>query len=343
MTQLQIYTIKMEKNSFIVLLDRFLKGETSSEEEKLLLTRFHEPDIKEELFSVYLERWSKSSDLLSTTVQSRMLSAIRQKIQDAEVKQSKRIISRIKKYTVLYRYTAIASLLVLITIGTNLYIRKSFFIPEQFIVSVDRGQKANVELPDGTLVWLNSDTKLKYDNSYNKFNRSLILDGEAYFEVSKNKDKKFIVNANGIKVEALGTSFNVKAYTSENQITTTLVEGCIRVSDSINETILNPNERIVYSCKNRLFSKMEVDNAVHSSLWRNNELAFSGETLEEIAVVLERMYNVKIVFTTEAVKRYSFAGIIKNNSLGNIFEIISLTAPIQYTINDSIIQIRESK
>lgn len=333
----------MEQNSFIVLLDRFLKGETSPEEEKLLLTRFREPGIKEELFSVYYERWNKSSDLLSTTVQSKMLNAIRQKIQEGEAKQSKGITVWLKKHTALYRYAAIASLLICIAIGANNYIRKSYSTSEQFVMSVDRGQKASIELPDGTQVWLNSDTKLKYDNAYNMSDRSVTLDGEAYFEVAKNKDKKFTVNANGIKVEALGTSFNVKAYTSENQVTTTLVEGCVRVSDSLSQTILNPNERIVYSCKNRFFSKTEVPNAANSALWRNNELAFCGETLEEIAVVLERMYNVKIVFTTQAIKHYSFAGVIKNNSLGNIFEIISLTAPIQYTISDSIIQISESK
>ena len=93
------------------------------------------------------------------------------------------------------------------------------------MVAVDYGQKANLTLPDGTKVWLNSATHLSYDAEYNKSDRKIYLDGEAYFEVAKNKDKRFIVCCNDLEIEALGTTFDVKGYGDDLSVTTLLAEG----------------------------------------------------------------------------------------------------------------------
>ena len=141
-----------------------------------------------------------------------------------------------------------------------------------------------------------------------------------------------------MEVEALGTAFNVKAYEEDDEVVTTLFEGSVtnsgwkRVCDSVSGMRVRFLISLViyYLLITRQMSS-------YARLWRTNELAFSGESLEEIAVLLNRMYNVEVRFLSNKIKGYSFSGVIRNNSLDNVFEIISLTAPITYvSVGDTI-------
>lgn len=205
------------------------------------------------------------------------------------------------------------------------------------MVLADNGQRASVVLPDGTKVWLNSHTKLNYKSDYGVKERSVSLSGEAYFEVSKDTLRRFLVNAGDMEVEALGTAFNVKAYEEDDEVVTTLFEGSVRTAVGKEFVILSPDESAVFNKSSHILSVNHPTNASYARLWRTNELAFSGESLEEIAVLLNRMYNVEVRFLSNKIKGYSFSGVIRNNSLDNVFEIISLTAPITYvSVGDTI-------
>lgn len=333
----------MKGSLHIVLLDRFMKGETSPDEERELLAWFRTEEAKSEIMAFYRDHWQQSEGkVLSLEIQDRMLEGIFRKMRNADQKLLQPVVNKTRKRISFIRWVAVACISILIGVGISTYILQKTD-PEPFIVFAEKGQKANIELPDGTRVWLNSDTKLTYDSQYNTSARNVFLEGEAYFEVSKDKEKPFVVNANGVYVEALGTSFNVKAYTTENQVTATLLEGKVRVSHTGSEVILEPNERAVYQKNDPVVRKNRITEASHVILWRDDELAFYGETLEEIGIVLERIYNVKIIFTSEEAKKHSFTGVIKNSRLNNVFEIIGMTAPIEYSINDSIIRVSERK
>jgi ferric-dicitrate binding protein FerR (iron transport regulator) len=169
------------------------------------------------------------------------------------------------------------------------------------------------------------------------------LEGEAYFEVAKDKNKRFVVSSNGIDIEALGTVFSVKSYPDDSLITTTLLEGKVKVGNEITQTILYPHEAISFNSFNHKFTRKSTINIETVAQWRNNQLAFSGESLGDIAVTLERMYNIDIVFTSEKARNYHFAGVIRNNSLSNVFEIISFTSPIQYKITNNVVEIQDDK
>ena len=196
---------------------------------------------------------------------------------------------------------------------------------------------AAVNLPDGTKVWLNSHTHLIYDTNYGVKERSVSLSGEAYFEVAKDKKHRFVVKAGNMEVEALGTTFNVKAYDEDDEMIATLFEGSVRAKAGNQMAILTPDQCAIFSKTDRRLSVNHPRNTSYASLWRTNELAFSGESLEEIAILLDRMYNVKVHFLSNRIKKYSFSGVIRNNSLYNVFEIISLTAPITYvSVGDTI-------
>lgn len=207
---------------------------------------------------------------------------------------------------------------------------------------VDKGQRASVILPDGTKVWLNSHTELTYNGDYGKGNRQVVLSGEGYFEVAKDTTLRFIVKAGEMEVEALGTTFNVKAYQEDGELTTTLFEGKVRTSVGKDEVILKPDESLSFDKSSRRMIVSD-DLAAYARMWKDNELVFKGATMEEVAVMLDRLYNVKVRFTSEKVKHYRFSGVIKNNSLDNVIELISLTAPIMYKKVGGEIIIEERK
>jgi Fe2+-dicitrate sensor, membrane component len=321
----------MEENNYIKTISRLLQSGLSGQEEKKLFEWFRTPEAKEELFHFYQECLENASDELEDDIQQRMIEHVRLKIKDADQTR------RIRKLSFRYKIARVAAACLLVCFGLGFYFLQAREpdASNELVVKVDRGQKASMELPDGTLVWLNSDTKMKYNNSYNDKNRMVKLDGEAYFEVAKDKDKPFIVQVNNINIEALGTAFNVKAYSVDDHISATLMEGSIAVISGNESAILKPNENIFYDRNTQQLIKKTLHNTDLVSAWRSGRIVFGGETLGEAAFMLERIYNIRIIFETEDIKDYTFLGTIKNNSLSNVFEIMSLTVPITYEISDS--------
>jgi ferric-dicitrate binding protein FerR (iron transport regulator) len=215
--------------------------------------------------------------------------------------------------------------------------------PADLVVFADKGQRSNVVLPDGTKVWLNSHSKITYPRDYGVRERSLSLTGEACFEVAKDPEKRFTVHAGDMRIEALGTSFNVKAYDDDREITTTLFNGSVRATVRDKTVTLEPEQYATFDRENRRISTGHAENAAYAAMWRDNELAFNRQTLDEIAVIFNRLYNVEIRFESEKIRNYRFSGVIKNNSLDNVIEIISLTAPISYRYRGDTILLSERK
>ncbi|WP_297909609.1 FecR domain-containing protein [uncultured Parabacteroides sp.] len=334
-----------ENNTYIDLLDRFMSGSTSPEEEKELLEWFRNVRSKDEIFSFYKRKWEEvSGKELSADIQGQMFHKIKRRMEtttaagkEAEVKELP-----YKKYLgKWWSYVAVILLCVSLGIGSHLYTRDIGGSQQEYIVSAEKGQRASLTLPDGTRVWLNSHTHITYNGNYGKDERAVYLSGEAYFEVAKDKKHRFVVKAGDLEVEALGTAFNVKAYDEDKELTATLFEGSIRAVVGNEMAILSPDQHVRFNKVSRRLLVERPTNSSYARMWRNDELAFESETLENIAVLLNRMYNVQVKFASEKIKRYRFSGVIKNNSLDNIFEIISLTAPILYGAEGDTITLRE--
>ena len=200
----------------IELLDRFMSGKTSPEEEQTLLAWFSDPDHKEEIMAFYKSRWEESSGKkLPPKLQGQMFCEIKKRM-----RQEKKTLEIKKKPHTLWKwlsYAAVALICIGLGIGSHWYNMRQVPPPDplDYVVLADNGQRASVVLPDGTKVWLNSHTKLNYKSDYGVKERSVSLSGEAYFEVSKDTLRRFLVNAGDMEVEALGTAFNVKAYEEE--------------------------------------------------------------------------------------------------------------------------------
>lgn len=327
-------------NTKILLLDRFMRGETSPEEEQQLLAWFREVDSQEDILTFYRQRWHESATKeISEEVQLRMFNQIRDRINTDKTTPLKNNRKQNRKRLLRWgQYAAAVILCIVVGITSHLYTRQSMTEVKEYMIEAEKGQRASVTLPDGTKVWLNSHTQIVYNSNYGMEDRVVDLHGEAYFEVAKDKEHRFIVKAGGLDVEALGTTFNVKAYKEDDGVIATLFSGSIRATTGKQSVILSPAQQVAFSRESETLVVNSPENIAYASMWRDNELAFKGETLSEIAIRLNRLYNVQIEFKSEKIKQYRFSGVIKNNSLDNVFEIISLTSPIMYeSLGDTII------
>ena len=237
---------------------------------------------------------------------------------------------------------AAVALIVLMAVSAAIYFRSNQPNMIQYAeIGALRGQKASVTLPDGTKITLNSESTLKYSTNYNQSDRAVELVGEAYFEVAKNKKIPFVVKAGKLEIEAKGTAFNIKAYPTDNSISTTLTEGKIEVKTPLDVLNMIPNERMEYNNTDQTFRKLTLTDAVGSIGWLNDELSFENATLAEVVANFSRIYNIDIQFASESIKEQRFTGKINNNSLLSVLRIISLTSPIRFEQKDSVVILYE--
>lgn len=196
------------------------------------------------------------------------------------------------------------------------------------------GQIAEVVLSDGTHVWLNAETSLRYPAKFKKGERNVKLEGEAFFEVESNPNQPFIVDSRNMQVKVTGTRFNLSAYPESRMIETTLVEGKVELFTQYNQKILdlNPGEKATYDLAQNEVLLAKVDTRFYSS-WIDGKMRFNNEKLESIMTRLERWYNVEFVFRNEEIKDYRFSGtILKHKPLYQVMEIIKISSPIEFEI-----------
>lgn len=256
----------------------------------------------------------------------------------------KKTISKMKTRGLFLQYMKYAAAVVL-GIGVSL---STLYLTNQENLSTvgnyklvtSKGEKSYLQLPDGTKVWLNSCTTLEYAENYGHSNRSIYLDGEAYFEVAKNKDLPFVVKANGIDVKAIGTAFNVSAYMEDSQLTTTLFNGKVAVQPTLTkqEVLLEPNQVAVYDKSRNKIEVVPYDKKLFAQ-WRRGFLSFKMMYLQDITKLLERNYNVVFRYENQGIKKLRFSGSFRNNEdLSEILNVIKTNTGIRYQIlKDTIV------
>ena len=200
-----------------------------------------------------------------------------------------------------------------------------------------------VELPDGTRVSLGSTTTFHYAKDFGKEKRIVYLEGEAYFDVAKQKNKPFIVKTKEQDVEALGTKFNVMAYSMDSLVITTLLEGSVRLSTAhlSERIILRPNEQFTYNRNTKVSSLQKVD-AKQFISWTSGYYYFPGQSLEVILDRLSHVYGVKFTVLSKELYKRTFTGTFyRGQSIKDIMEIVNLSIPIKYHIEDRNVTIGE--
>lgn len=208
-------------------------------------------------------------------------------------------------------------------------------------VSAPRGSKTKTQLPDGTTVWLNAGTTLRYNSDFGIQNRQISLVGEAYLEVSHNEELPLIVSARDMEVKVLGTTFNVHAYHDDESVKVTLLKGSVQLSNKKDPDtiVLKPNETAIcqVTTGDIVVSAGSTDPAIG---WIKNRILFSGETLQEIARALERHFDVEIEIKDNSIKKNRFVGdFVKNESIEQIFEIMASNQKFRYRITGKKIEV----
>jgi len=226
-------------------------------------------------------------------------------------------------------------------------------------VATQPGSKSKLELPDGTLVWLNGSSTLTYGgSSFGKGNREVTLSGEAFFDVTKNELIPFIIHTGNINITVKGTAFNVKAYPEEKTIETSLVRGLIEITtrqDPERRIMLKPNEKIIIpviqskidsrgmepsdSTETALYSikkwKSTADAAAPEIAWINNQLIFDDEPFSSIAPKMESWFHIRIRFLDERLKKKRFSGVIEKESVREMLEAMQLSGKFSYEIREN--------
>ena len=231
-------------------------------------------------------------------------------------------------------------------------------------IHVPFGKIKELTLPDGTKVKLNSGSHFSYPLTFSGKTREVTLDGEGFFEVSKNTDKPFFVHTSGISVKVLGTVFNVKAYREEPKIETTLLEGKIEVEFAANrekKVLLTPHEKLTVNKKVSPRSannpesvdtsiKYEVtalpqtnDDVYQENAWINGRLMFTNTYFEEVTLAMERKYDVKIIFEDAALGKEQISGVLENESLDKALSILGEFIPFERRIAGRTVYISRKK
>ena len=204
-------------------------------------------------------------------------------------------------------------------------------------IVVPRGGEYKLELADGTLVWLNSDSELRYPVKFAGSQRDVWLKGEGYFEVSKNPEKPFRVVVDDMIVKVLGTSFNINAYKDRGNILTTLVSGKVDMSGK-SLVVMSPNQQVDFR-HGKISSVQEVDITRFVS-WIDGKFYFNDMTLENIMSQLQRWYDIEVFFVDEELKSYPFTGVIRRDfTAGQIFEIIEKTTRVKFNVRGKCVTV----
>ena len=197
-----------------------------------------------------------------------------------------------------------------------------------------RGGQYQVQLPDGTKVWLNSISSLKYPSKFSEKERKIELTGEAYFEVAKKiangKRIPFIVSTNQQQVEVLGTHFNIKAYANDEEVKTTLLEGSVRVAQNNLAKVLKPGEQAIAKSNTAIsIKKVDVEEVI---AWKNGYFVFEDADIESIMESLSRWYDIDVIFKGEITKQKFGGAFPRTSNINDLLKYLETYRNVNFKI-----------
>lgn len=360
----------INNNKIWILMGRSLCGEISANEQRELNTLLQSDPHSNQQYSMLKKLWNKSftqDDILEEGNYEKTL--FKKIINKAEIERQSTneilkskpqpFIHQLFSKKFLYAYAAsVALLLVFFITKPEQYLKPV----EEQIISTQNGSRSKVLLPDGSTVWLNGGSKLYYNYEFSSRRREVRLDGEAFFDVVKQKGRTFIVHAGNIDIKVHGTAFNVKYYEGDKNMEATLLHGKIEVADHTNKAkasvFLIPNQKIIIPVAEALKTKksgplktyelVNLDTNLKErerieTAWIYNRIEFRGEPFEELARKLERWYNVKIEFEDDEVKELTFNGSFEKETAEQAFKALQKVGTFNFKIEGREIFIRSSE
>jgi len=347
----------MNKDRIHELMARELSGEATPEELRELQDLLSADPAARERGKVLDQFWSRREDETHPPVEENLRKVLTglglpgsgaaevvPGVSGGSVVPGGSIVSIRRKRT--WLKAAAAAILIVAGAGTAVYLGRSRHMESAPIASLmekhnAKGTKSIIQLPDGSKIWLNADSKLRYPEVFKGHTREIYLNGEAFFDVAKNPDHPFIIHLANGTVQVLGTSFNVRAYDNEPVVETSVATGRIafipkyKTSRKRQDTVfLAPDHKASYT-----FASEELTTSVTSGkedkAWTEGKLIFRAMTMEQIATELERNFGKKVIFLDEGPKAFVFTGSFENNSLDEIMYYLTRTKNFNYKITNS--------
>lgn len=257
---------------------------------------------------------------------------------------SKKILEQIRKNIRIKKLKRIcfrvAAVLIPVVLIVGLYMQLNskvdlFGTSEYEEVVVDKGERIQIMFQDGTKVYINSDSKLRYPKKFALNTREVFLEGEAYFVVAKNKNRPFIVNLSGPAIHVLGTSFNVQDYPENKDIVVCLDEGNINLTLPTEKKYpVKPGERLVYNKDNQQCTISKMNDMRRLSMWKQNVIVFKDTPLSEVIKILNRWYNVEFKVEDENVLKYVYTLTSDNTLLEKVLMDLEKIAPVKFEYNE---------
>jgi len=346
------------ENDYIKYFIKFKEDNLSSDEKLYLLNLINSDQKIKNEFLEFCIIWNITSESLYIR-SSNQLNIYKKLLDKIDIEKNKHNIKKL--FTNILKYAAIliiGSLLTLLFYKIN---EKGEY--EQYITfSTKPGSKSFIILPDSSKVWLNSASKIVFSSNF-KNRRFIKLDGEAYFEVMHKRNIPFKVITSYVTIDVIGTKFNVKSYSEDKTVETTLIQGKIKIRDNNNKFCyyLNPDQKAIYNKNENKFivqknlykdKSLPIDSSfktkslqVNPSIaWKENILFFDNEPFEEIVKKLERWYGYEIYIADEELLKYRYRGRFTNNeTIYQVLEAIKYTTPIEYSVHNNKIKINKIK
>ena len=315
----------MDKNIII----KYLQGKANNEEKSLLFEWIEKDKVNKDEFIEIKKVWA-------LTAKHKNIEGI--SWVDLKNSANKEINKRFLNFRLLKQA---AIFILLIGLGaviqyffSDLTSDKNLVYDQNLSVSAPLGQMTDLELPDGTLVKLNSGTTVLYNGDFSSGNREVFIEGEAFFDVQTDKEHPFIVKSKLLDVKVYGTSFNICCYPEDKDFSATLVKGSISILDKEGNEIskLQPGDKAAYTEPESNITVSQINTLLYTS-WKEGLVTFRNEKMKDIARQIERWYNVEIVIQKEGLdeERY-FGTILKNKPIDQILEVFKLTISLEYEI-----------
>ena len=325
----------MKKHEIENIISKQIIEGLDKQEQAFLDNWLAESEKNRKEYEAYSSLWEKSGKLVVSD----------QIDTERSLKRTKQIIGfSTKKRWIVYARQAVAVLLLSIAISffyTYLSTEEKTVVAEQQVyqeIKASYGTQTKVSLADGTNVWLNSGSTIKFPASFENYSeREVELNGEGYFEVTENKLKPFVVKTSKINIRVLGTSFNVSAYNEYNSMTVALVKGKIslerKFGDERKELItLEPNELVEYDDITKKLYHSSSTYIEKYTAWKEGQIVFFNDPIDVVVKRLEKWYNVKIHVGDKTLQDYSFTATFIDESLEQVLKLLSLSSPMNYKI-----------
>lgn len=317
------------------LLPRYCSGEATVEECRVVEAWIKQSDenyrIAKQIHALYLA--TDTMQVMSKVDTEKALSSVCQKMSKGRER------SKVTLVTWLQRVAAILFIPLLIAFGMQNLKPRPVEIAQMIEVKTNPGMTTTVHLPDGSIVHLNSESKLSYPSFFDTDKRKVALQGEAFFEVQKDPEHGFVISTpHETKIEVLGTSFNVEAFEKDAFVATTLIEGKVRfdyMKDRQSAAVLmKPGQKLTYDSSSSKVQLIETNGASEIA-WKDGKIVFQATPLPEALRMLEKRFNVIFVLSNERLRRESFTGSFSHQRLERILEIFKISSNIKWRYLDT--------